>query len=86
MADQIQELLEAPVDFYKDGVQFVKRCTKRTSRLAPLSRHGVVSLTDICVADRNEFIKMSTAVSIGFIVMGVAGYLVVRLPYYFFPL
>lgn len=29
MADQIQELLEAPSDFAKNGIQFMRRCTKR---------------------------------------------------------
>lgn len=30
MADQVQELLEIPSEFTKDGIQFIKRCTKRT--------------------------------------------------------
>jgi hypothetical protein len=30
MSDQVQELLEVPSEFVKDGVQFVRRCTKRT--------------------------------------------------------
>ena len=30
MADQIQELLEAPSEFAKNGIQFMRRCTKRT--------------------------------------------------------
>lgn len=29
--DQVQELLEAPSDFAKNGIQFMRRCTKRTS-------------------------------------------------------
>ncbi|KAF7552932.1 hypothetical protein G7Z17_g4001 [Cylindrodendrum hubeiense] len=28
MSDQIQELLEAPLEFARDGIQFAKRCTK----------------------------------------------------------
>ncbi|KAM5347018.1 hypothetical protein ACJ41O_010023 [Fusarium nematophilum] len=28
MADQVQELLEVPSEFVRDGVQFVRRCTK----------------------------------------------------------
>ncbi|KAM6524039.1 hypothetical protein FSOLCH5_004647 [Fusarium solani] len=28
MSDQVQELLEVPSEFVKDGVQFVRRCTK----------------------------------------------------------
>lgn len=31
MSDQIQELLEVPAEFAKDGVQFMRRCTKRKS-------------------------------------------------------
>lgn len=32
MADQVQELLEVPSEFAREGIQFVRRCTKRTSR------------------------------------------------------
>ncbi|KAL6858160.1 hypothetical protein ACO1O0_005614 [Amphichorda felina] len=28
MADQVQELLEAPTEFAKNGIQFMRRCTK----------------------------------------------------------
>jgi protein transport protein SEC61 subunit gamma-like protein len=28
MSDQIQELLEIPSEFAKDGIQFMRRCTK----------------------------------------------------------
>ncbi|RSL57407.1 hypothetical protein CEP54_008300 [Fusarium duplospermum] len=28
MSDQVQELLEVPSEFVKDGVQFMRRCTK----------------------------------------------------------
>jgi protein transport protein SEC61 subunit gamma-like protein len=28
MADQLQELLEVPSEFARDGVQFMRRCTK----------------------------------------------------------
>ncbi|KAH8171623.1 secE/Sec61-gamma subunits of protein translocation complex domain-containing protein [Sarocladium implicatum] len=28
MSDQVQELLEVPSEFAKDGIQFVRRCTK----------------------------------------------------------
>ena len=30
MADQVSEILEIPSEFAKDGVQFIRRCTKRT--------------------------------------------------------
>lgn len=29
MANQIEELINVPVEFWNDGVQFSKRCTKR---------------------------------------------------------
>ncbi|CAG7555015.1 hypothetical protein FVEN_g11350 [Fusarium venenatum] len=28
MSDQVQEILEVPSEFVRDGVQFVRRCTK----------------------------------------------------------
>ena len=31
MADQIQELLDVPREFLKDGIQFINRAQKRTS-------------------------------------------------------
>lgn len=31
MADQIQEILDVPREFIKDGVQFMNRAQKRTS-------------------------------------------------------
>ncbi|PMD14379.1 secE/sec61-gamma protein [Hyaloscypha hepaticicola] len=55
MSDQIQEFLDIPRDFFKDGTQFLNRCTK---------------------PDRREFIKISQAVGVGFLVMGAVGYLV----------
>lgn len=29
MADEIQNLLDAPLEFWRDGLQFVRRCEKR---------------------------------------------------------
>ncbi|KAE9372395.1 secE/sec61-gamma protein [Hyaloscypha bicolor E] len=55
MSDQIQEFLDIPRDFFKEGTQFLNRCTK---------------------PDRREFIKISQAVGVGFLVMGAVGYLV----------
>ncbi|KAI1380018.1 protein translocase SEC6 [Hypoxylon crocopeplum] len=51
----IQDLLEIPRDFVKDGTQFMTRCTK---------------------PDRREFIQISKAVGVGFLVMGAIGYLI----------
>ncbi|KAI0173649.1 protein translocase SEC6 [Hypoxylon sp. FL1284] len=51
----MQDLLEIPKDFVKDGTQFMTRCTK---------------------PDRREFIQISKAVGVGFLVMGAIGYLI----------
>ncbi|EAQ85944.1 predicted protein [Chaetomium globosum CBS 148.51] len=58
MADQVQEMLDVPREFLKDGIQFINRAQK------PLP------------ADRREFIKISQAVGVGFLVMGAVGYFV----------
>ncbi|KAK4104917.1 hypothetical protein N658DRAFT_418472 [Parathielavia hyrcaniae] len=55
MADQVQEILEVPREFLKDGIQFINRAQK---------------------PDRREFIKISQAVGVGFLVMGAVGYFV----------
>ncbi|KAF3069021.1 protein translocase SEC6 [Daldinia bambusicola] len=51
----VQDLLEIPRDFVKDGTQFMTRCTK---------------------PDKREFIQISKAVGVGFLVMGAIGYLI----------
>ncbi|KAK3077108.1 hypothetical protein LTS18_011192 [Coniosporium uncinatum] len=53
--DQLQELANVPKEFFKDGQQFMNRCTK---------------------PDKREFLKISQAVGIGFVVMGAIGYFV----------
>ncbi|KAK4114482.1 hypothetical protein N656DRAFT_705354 [Canariomyces notabilis] len=55
MADQVQEILDVPREFLKDGIQFINRAQK---------------------PDRREFIKISQAVGVGFLVMGAVGYFV----------
>ncbi|PQE06210.1 membrane component of ER translocation apparatus protein [Rutstroemia sp. NJR-2017a WRK4] len=55
MSDQIQEFMDIPRDFIKDGTQFIHRCTK---------------------PDRREFVNISRAVGVGFLIMGAVGYLV----------
>ncbi|KAL2065396.1 hypothetical protein VTL71DRAFT_3066 [Oculimacula yallundae] len=55
MSDQIQEFMDIPRDFVRDGTQFLNRCTK---------------------PDKHEFLKISQAVGVGFLVMGAVGYLV----------
>ncbi|KAH7120269.1 hypothetical protein B0J13DRAFT_532165 [Dactylonectria estremocensis] len=88
MSDQIQELLEAPLEFARDGIQFAKKCTKRTTR--PFSpwraANAIASLrcrvikptaNVLCyTADKKEFLNMCTAVGTGFIIMGAVGYIV----------
>ncbi|KAK3995057.1 hypothetical protein QBC44DRAFT_366934 [Cladorrhinum sp. PSN332] len=55
MSDQVQEILDVPREFLKDGVQFINRAQK---------------------PDRREFIKISQAVGVGFLIMGAVGYFV----------
>ncbi|KAL1837746.1 hypothetical protein VTJ49DRAFT_3438 [Mycothermus thermophilus] len=55
MSDQVQEILDVPREFLKDGIQFINRAQK---------------------PDRREFIKISQAVGVGFLVMGAVGYFV----------
>ncbi|THW34458.1 hypothetical protein D6C76_04351 [Aureobasidium pullulans] len=54
-SSQMQEIMEMPREFIKDGTQFINRCTK---------------------PDKREFLKISQAVGVGFLVMGVIGYVV----------
>ena len=71
MSDQIQELIDIPRDFIKDGTMFINRCTKRKSSLGRalgLTALQLHVLTEI--ADKREFIKISQAVGVGFLVMG----------------
>lgn len=55
MADQVQEILDVPREFVKDGIQFLNRCQK---------------------PDKKEFLKISQAVGVGFLIMGAVGYVV----------
>jgi protein transport protein SEC61 subunit gamma and related proteins len=69
MSDQIQELIDIPRDFIKDGTMFIGRCTKRTS--APWAGFSSLQLHVLTeTADKREFIKISQAVGVGFLVMG----------------
>lgn len=38
MADQVQEMLDVPREFLKDGIQFINRAQKRTSSCSALAR------------------------------------------------
>ncbi|KAK5046795.1 hypothetical protein LTR84_007149 [Exophiala bonariae] len=55
MSDLIQEIADVPREFFKDGTQFINRCTK---------------------PDRREFMKISQAVGMGFLIMGAIGYFI----------
>jgi protein transport protein SEC61 subunit gamma-like protein len=84
--DQAKEFLEMPREFVKDGRQFITRCSKRTlsspSKPSPSSRQEECeresnSLTRTPrTADKREFLRISQAVGMGFLIMGVIGYIV----------
>lgn len=84
MADQVEEILEVPREFFKDGVQFINRCQKRThlshhvSLALPLHlrRPKLTRLVFPFLADQKEFLKLCQAVGIGFGVMGAVGFIV----------
>ena len=72
-----------PREFVKDGRQFITRCSKRTPSIPPpfLSREKESSwiyFTDVvtATADKREFLRISQAVGMGFLIMGVIGYIV----------
>jgi len=54
MAD-LDKITDAPVDFVKEGVRFVQKCTKPSQK---------------------EYMQLIRAVGMGFIMMGVVGYLI----------
>ena len=61
MADQVQELLEAPTEFAKNGIQFMRRCTKRKyslPRLPPVIH--CVSQSSICAFSIPQIRKLLT--------------------------
>ena len=89
MSEQIKEIADIPKDFMKDGTQFMNRCTKRK----PCSwLQGAIVADTYSAADKQEFIKISQAVGVGFgaplqpvslhswlmltVVMGAIGYVV----------
>lgn len=80
MSDQIQEFIEIPKTFVKEGNQFINRCTKRMyTRRPSVPSPSLLAGTKIIVADGREFIQISKAVGVGFLVMGaVVGDLTLR--------
>ncbi|KZO96003.1 secE/sec61 [Calocera viscosa TUFC12733] len=55
MSERFKEFIEVPQQFFREGNQFLNRCTK---------------------PDKKEYIQISRAVAIGFVVMGLLGYFV----------
>ncbi|CAD0109799.1 unnamed protein product [Aureobasidium uvarum] len=89
-SSQMQEIMEMPREFVKDGTQFINRCTyvflpissaiSSTLLSRPLFPRAdtdiVSSLQKTVKPDKREFLKISQAVGVGFLVMGVIGYVV----------
>jgi len=76
--DQAKEFLEMPREFVKDGRQFITRCSKRTLHPRTLffsSAFNSLTCTPL-TADKREFLRISQAVGMGFLIMGVIGYIV----------
>lgn len=75
--DQAKEFLEMPREFVKDGRQFITRCSKRTlSSVFPLYQRFRFADMLFATADKREFLRISQAVGMGFLIMGVIGYIV----------
>ena len=78
--DQAKELLEMPREFLKDGRGFITRCSKRTHNPILSLRYGarrqLLTVGVSRVADKREFLRISQAVGMGFLIMGVIGYVV----------
>ncbi|SGZ53111.1 CIC11C00000001691 [Sungouiella intermedia] len=55
MAEGLEKIAEVPVEFFKDGSAFVRKCQKPTKK---------------------EYFKIVRAVGVGFVMMGVVGYVV----------
>ena len=69
MSEQLTQLLDAPREFFKDGAFFLNRCTKP-------SRKGISSLRDVMLTIAAEFLEISRAVGVGFLIMGFIGFAV----------
>jgi len=91
MSETLQDLKDIPQEFFKDGTQFINRCTKRES--PALIGIGVVccllrlpaNLFLAVLADRREFVKISQAVGMGFLIMGAIGYFIKLSEYIYIP-
>ncbi|KAL8413636.1 hypothetical protein RB594_005049 [Gaeumannomyces avenae] len=79
MSDQVQEILDVPREFLKDGLQFINRSQKRQYPRRLRCLLGCASANTsliLATADRKEFLKICQAVGVGFLVMGAVGYVV----------
>lgn len=83
--DQAKEFLEMPREFVKDGRQFITRCSKRTLLFFWSPYSGRMAISSLFyrsqkltsqIADKREFLRISQAVGMGFLIMGVIGYVV----------
>jgi len=73
MSDQVKQLLDVPRDFVKDGAFFLNRCTKPNRKgNTPQSPRSAV-LDGLTTA---EFLDISRAVGVGFLIMGFIGFAV----------
>jgi preprotein translocase subunit Sss1 len=72
MADQIQDILEVPTEFARDGIQFMRRCTKRSSSINLLHTLLEPLRSNLYTADQKEFLRLCQAVGIGFLIMFVS--------------
>lgn len=59
-----------PAEFLKEGTLFMNRCT--STRLLPLDSLPINALTQFTEPDKKEFIRISQAVGIGFLIMGAS--------------
>lgn len=73
MSSQFNEIADIPREFLREGTQFMNRCAKRT--IFGLGRGNLPGNSRLIPgsADKREFIKISQAVGIGFVVMGAIG-------------
>ena len=71
MSETINMVLDVPKQFYKDSVQLLNRCSKPDKK--GTASHSI-PLTISHFRSRLEFIKITQAISVGFVIMGVIGY------------
>ena len=65
MSEQVKQLLDVPRDFVRDGAFFLNRCTKP-------NKHGTLPGNYV----ETEFLEISRAVAISFLMMAFIGFAV----------